>query len=185
MKLRILLCALISISSSSVYSEEAELQEASKPTWLERLFGAKEQGDKNEAIESSDESVEQAKAEKKKAKAEHATKEEKFSDEEREVLAGWQNGNASWKKSNKPLAPGLKKKLERGGELPAGWEKKLAVGQVLEPDLDAQSESLPEETLKRLPKTEAGTEILRVGDEIISVIEHSREILDILSRRGE
>ncbi len=183
MKLQILLCTFIIISSSFADSKETDQPEARRPTWIERLFGAKDTVDEGEVVESGEESVKSEKAENEKAKPERGVKEKKFTDEEREVLEGWQKGNASWKKSNKPLPPGLRKKIERGGELPPGWKKKLAVGEVLEPELDAQAKSIPEEILKRLPESEAGTEILRVGDEIIRVIENSREIVDILSRR--
>jgi len=40
--------------------------------------------------------------------------------------------------------------------------------------------NLPEKILNRLPETTDGTEILQIGDEVIRVMENSREIIDIL-----
>lgn len=74
--------------------------------------------------------------------------------------------------------------MDRGGELPPGWKKKLEIGETLDSEVAEQSRKLPEEILKRLPEIEEGIEILEVGDEIIKVVEDSLEIIDILSRGG-
>jgi hypothetical protein len=75
--------------------------------------------------------------------------------------------------------------LERGGELPRGWKEKLAAGEVLDPEVYEAGESLPEEVLKRLPESESGAEIIRVGTQIIKVLEGSREIIDIIDGDAE
>ena len=82
--------------------------------------------------------------------------------------------------AKKPLPPELQKKVDHGGKLPAGWQKKLAVGTVLEPELDKQAHSLPDEILARLPDIPQNTEIVRIGNEIIRVIQNTREIVDII-----
>jgi len=194
MKYHILLYLLASFFCVTT-SAFAEKEDTRRPTWIERLFGAKdpsevakdEKSDRDntevEEAEKNEGAREEAKEKQEKTREKSKTKRE-FTEEEREVLESWRQGNANWKQSNKPLPPGLRKKVARGGELPPGWKKKLGVGAVLDPELDAQASSLPEEILRRLPESEEGTEILRIGDEIIRVIENSREIVDILGGTG-
>jgi len=144
--------------------------------WFERIFGLGQDRDKTEQSEEAAQQKEKSvKKEKAKAKQAHA-----FSDKERAILEDWQRGETGWKKSGKKLPPGLQKKVARGGELPPGWKKKLAIGEKLPEEYESEIESLPEEILARLPKTSAGTEILQIGDEIIRVVENTREIIDIL-----
>ena len=50
------------------------------------------------------------------------------------------------------------------------------VPEAYEPEI----KSLPEEILKRLPETPEGTEIIQIDDEVIRVVENTREIIDIL-----
>ncbi|MDP4644762.1 MAG: hypothetical protein NWS71_10020 [Opitutales bacterium] len=154
---------------------ETQTPEEEKPSWFERVFGKKSETAKE--TPKKVEEAEDANKDKKPKKEQAPT----FNKEEREVLESWQKGNAKWKKSDKPLPPGLKKKLERGGELPPGWKKKLERGAKLEPELEEKARSLPEEILKRLPKSPENTEIVRIGDEIVRIFEDSREIIDILS----
>lgn len=156
-------------------AEESNERELRQPTWIERLFGAEaeEPEQKAEEDEKVVEKSEDAKTSKKVAAG-------KFTEEERAVLENWQKGKASWKQTKRPLPPGLRKKLARGGELPPGWKKKLEPGTVLDPEVDAAAETLPDEILKRLPQTEETAEIVRVGTQIIKVIKGSREIIDII-----
>lgn len=182
MKYVCLLC-LASIIATPLYSEEeTKAKEPRKPTWIERVFGFGDDEPAEEAeVEADSKVAEKEKAKKpKQAKEAEKSAASKFTKEEREVLESWQKSNASWKKSKKPLPPGLQKKVDRGGELPPRWKKKLEVGTVLDPEVDAVAVSLPEEILKRLPETEEGAEIVRVGRQIIKVIEGSREIVDII-----
>ena len=83
-------------------------------------------------------------------------------------------------KKQKRLPPGLQKKIERGGELPPGWQKKLARGEVLDADLYAASRPLPPDLLERLGGGPAGTETIRVEDEVVRVLEATGVIVDVL-----
>lgn len=77
------------------------------------------------------------------------------------------------------LPPGLQKKLARGGELPPGWQSKVVAGQVLEQELYAQSEPLPEDlegVLNRLP----GEEHRRIGNKVIRILEGNGSIVDVI-----
>lgn len=170
-KLTLLFVLTLATLAQSSFAETQQ-QEEEKPSWFERIFGKK-----SEPAKETPQKAEEAEKDK-KPKKEHAPT---FNKEEREVLESWQKGNAHWKKSDKPLPPGLKKKLERGGELPPGWKKKLERGAKLEPELEEKAQSLPEEILKRLPKSPENTEIVRIGDEIVRIFKDSREIIDILS----
>jgi hypothetical protein len=193
----IYLAALITFSLVPLSAETtAQQAEDKRPSWIERLFGTKEKAEKVE--EEAKPTKDGADSDKKangddsdkgpaKAKAEgskNKSKDLKFSEKDREVLEGWQKGNASWKKSKKRLPPGLQKKVDRGGELPPGWKKKLEVGTVLEPEVDDAAVSLPDEILSRLPDIPEDTEIVQIGDEIVRVVESTREIVDILSGIG-
>lgn len=178
MKASILLLAIVAAALPlTQLSAEAEA-ETKRPSWIERIFEKKE-------ATAEPEKEQGAKAAKKEAKKDQAAKPREFSEAERELLEDWQQGKAKGKgkKKKKSLPPGLRKKVERGGELPPGWKKKLNIGETLPEELEKETRSLPEEILKRLPEIEEGTEILEIGDEIIRVVENSREIIDILSRR--
>ncbi len=83
-------------------------------------------------------------------------------------------------KKKKRLPPGLQKKVERGGELPPGWQKKLARGEVLDADLYVASRPLPQDLLERLGGGPAGTEIRRIEDEVVRVLEATGVIVDVL-----
>ncbi|CAA6696882.1 MULTISPECIES: hypothetical protein [unclassified Lentimonas] len=196
-RILITLAALISLSALHLSAATtAEPAEDKKPSWFERIFSSKDTP--KEAKQATEESKTVAndagkdkeadepddKASKKEKQDKKPAKDLKFSKEDKEVLEDWQKGNASWKKSKKKLPPGLQKKVDRGGELPPGWKKKLEVGTVLDPAVDEAAVSLPEEILSRLPDIPEDTEIVQVGNEIIRVIESTREIVDILDGFG-
>lgn len=82
----------------------------------------------------------------------------------------------------KPLPPGLRKKVERGGELPPGWQKKLARGEVLSDDVYRVGRPLPPDVRRQLPVDPKGTVTLDIDGEIVRVIQNTREIVDILRR---
>jgi hypothetical protein len=84
-------------------------------------------------------------------------------------------------KKQKSLPPGLQKKLERGGELPPGWQKKVARGEVLDPELYRRSRPLPYELRKRLAGFPYGTDIRRVDDRVVRILEDTQIILDVLN----
>ncbi|HKK17340.1 MAG TPA: hypothetical protein VJ952_01555 [Opitutales bacterium] len=154
---------------------EKRTEREERPGWFERIFGAQRDRAENEEGEGRESDKEKNKSDKASTQGARG-----FSDKERAVLEDWQRGEASWKKSGKRLPPGLQKKVARGGELPPGWKKKLAVGDKLPEEYESEASSLPEEILKRLPETPKGTEIIRIGDEVIRVVENTREIIDIL-----
>lgn len=191
-RLLLSLAALIIFNALPLSAEtSAQQAESKKPSWIERLFGTKEESKEakkatqatadqipQEVIETDSE--EEAAAAKKTKEAKKDSKDLKFSEKDKEVLEDWQKGKASWKKSKKSLPPGLQKKVDRGGELPPGWKKKLEIGTELDPEVDAVAVPLPEEIRSRLPEIPEGTEIVQVGEKIIRVIESTREIVDIL-----
>ena len=78
----------------------------------------------------------------------------------------------------KKLPPGLRKKLERGGELPPGWKMKVARGEVLDEHLYRQSHHLPRDVLRRMPEIE-GTSLRQIDDRVLRVQDATRTILDI------
>lgn len=73
----------------------------------------------------------------------------------------------------KTLPPGLQKKVESGKSLPPGWQKKLAVGEVLSQDVYEHGKILVSDTDK-------GLVTINVDGKLIRVIEHTREIVEIL-----
>jgi hypothetical protein len=166
--LKILLCA-ISCSLATLPAAAKENESTQKPNWFERLFSSKEEV----VAEQADE--------KKAAAKQNSVVNGSFSEADRKVIEQWQQSKMTSPKhkKHKALPPGLKKKLDRGGELPPGWKKKLEVGNILDPEVDKAASKLPDEILKRLPEIPAGTEILQVGDEVIRVIENTREIVGI------
>lgn len=79
----------------------------------------------------------------------------------------------------KSLPPGLRKKLERGGELPPGWQKKVARGEVLDRELYLMSRNLPEDLLRRLPRSLDGTSLRQIDDRIFRVMDATNTVLDV------
>lgn len=83
------------------------------------------------------------------------------------------------KPSHSQLPPGLQKKVARGKALPPGWQKKVAPGEELDYSVYRQSESLPDELLRRLPQPRLGTEILQVEDKVMIINSATRAIFDV------
>lgn len=82
----------------------------------------------------------------------------------------------------KSLPKGLQKKLARGGTLPPGWQRKLQQGDVLDHELRALSEPIPESLRRRLPDYDrARYELIRIKDQIVRVARGEGTIIDILS----
>jgi hypothetical protein len=76
-------------------------------------------------------------------------------------------------KKDKPLPPGLQKKLERGEALPPGWQKKLAKGEVLDRAVYARSHEL-------VPVNNKGVVTIQVEGRVLRLYKATREIVDIL-----
>lgn len=83
-------------------------------------------------------------------------------------------GTALAKNDNtKPLPSGLQKKLDRGGTLPPGWERRLVRGQVMEESIYRESEIV-------IPVDRDGLLTVRVEGKLIKLIEATREIIEVV-----
>ncbi|MEH6502937.1 MAG: hypothetical protein V7682_03425 [Cycloclasticus sp.] len=91
---------------------------------------------------------------------------------------GGKHKNGKNKQKNLPY--GLQKKLQRGGQLPPGWQTKVARGEVLDDEILRHSERLPDDLVRRLPVLRDGTEIRRVGDKVVRVMEGNGTVLDVI-----
>jgi hypothetical protein len=100
-----------------------------------------------------------------------------FSNDEKHILREHYGSASSGKQ--KPLPPGLKKKVERGGELPPGWQKKMARGEVLPEDVYRYGQRLPGDVRRRLPRQPEGTDIIYIDGKVARVIEATRTIVDV------
>lgn len=76
------------------------------------------------------------------------------------------------------LPPGLAKKYRRTGELPPGWEKKVAPGQILPHEYLKAAQPLPRELRDTLDPGPIGSTVIRLHDRILRIHEKSHEILD-------
>ena len=77
------------------------------------------------------------------------------------------------KDKNKQLPQGLQMKVDRGGSLPPGWEKKLVKGEILEEPVYNHSEIV-------IPLDSEGFLTVRVEGKLIRLVEATREIVEIL-----
>jgi len=87
--------------------------------------------------------------------------------------------NEDKQKNYKTLPPGLQKKYERTGELPPGWQKKLVKGQVLDPDLYSMAQKYPLDPVQFHLKPQKGTELIRLEDRIIRIVNDTKVVLDV------
>lgn len=76
------------------------------------------------------------------------------------------------KYKEKSLPQGLQMKLDRGGTLPPGWQKKLVKGDILERPIYNHSEIV-------IPVDSEGLLTVRVEGKLIKLIEATREIVEI------
>jgi hypothetical protein len=77
------------------------------------------------------------------------------------------------KNKNRQLPQGLQMKLERGGSLPPGWQKKLVKGEILEQPIFNYSKTV-------IPVDPEGLLTVRVEGKLIKLIEATREIVEIV-----
>lgn len=111
-----------------------------------------------------------------------AVAEELFDTSDRAILANYLGGtpvHGAGKNKAKSLPPGLRKKLEREGELPPGWRAKVARGEVIDYDLYNHARSLPENVLGLLRQGPMGTSVRQIDDRIVRIADASRIILDV------
>lgn len=99
---------------------------------------------------------------------------------------GWQTGSRgndhqkhAQQEKQKSLPYGLEKKLQRGGDLPPGWEKKIVPGDRLDRDIYRQSERLPDDLDRAIGRI-AGEENRRIGNKIIRVLEGDATVIDVI-----
>lgn len=81
------------------------------------------------------------------------------------------------------LPKGLQKKVERGGELPPGWEMKLQKGAVLEQVVVDHGTPVPPEVKVTLPVGQSGSVDISLDGRIVRLHEKTRQILDIFEVR--
>ena len=77
------------------------------------------------------------------------------------------------KEKDKALPQGLQMKLDRGGSLPPGWQKKLVKGEVLE-------ETVYDHSVLVIPLDPKGLLTVRVEGKLIQLVEATREIIEIV-----
>ncbi len=77
-----------------------------------------------------------------------------------------------------PLPQGLEKRQESGKRLPPGWQKKITRGKRLDFHVYRSSAPLPGKALDRLPPAQAGTELIRIENEILRLEVGTRIVLD-------
>lgn len=86
-------------------------------------------------------------------------------------------GNKEFKnKKQKNLPYGLQKKVNNGGTLPPGWQKKLAKGEIADESILREGVILRD---NRYPYIK-NTKVYQVQDRIFRVVNDTKEILDIL-----
>lgn len=83
------------------------------------------------------------------------------------------NKHQKHEKKQKSLNKGMQKKVDRGGELPKGWQKKLVVGEKLDQEVYRQSRTLKTENKK-------GEITVRIDNKVIRLYKATMEIVDIL-----
>ena len=93
---------------------------------------------------------------------------------------GDKKGKNNKKNKDKHLPFGLQKKLERGGQLPPGWQTKVARGEVLDDDILRHSERIPHELARQLPELRDGEEVRRVGNKVVRVLEGNGTVIDVI-----
>ena len=88
--------------------------------------------------------------------------------------------NQNIHKNQKSLPPGLQKKYERSGELPPGWQKKIIKGEVLAPEIYTVAKHYPVNPVDYHLKVIKGTELLRLEDRILRIVNDTRVVLDVI-----
>ncbi|MHB8707711.1 MAG: hypothetical protein ACYC9I_02445 [Desulfuromonadales bacterium] len=110
-----------------------------------------------------------------------------FNSADRNLIRSWLSQAERREAARHPvtgLPPGLQKKLASGKELPPGWQKKLSRGTLLDHDYYRHGVMLPDDLLRRLSPRPAGSEILRIEDQVILLDAATRTILDIFGLGG-
>jgi hypothetical protein len=105
-----------------------------------------------------------------------------FSAEERHAILTYVdqcNASPSRGPKAKRLPPGLAKKVERGGDLPAGWRKRCVPGRIMPKEVFEHSHPLPPEVVVKLPPPPPDTVTITVGGNVVRLVKATLEILDV------
>ncbi len=78
------------------------------------------------------------------------------------------------------LPPGLAKKLRRGGQLPAGWQKKVSVGQPIPHEYLMYAKPVPRELEYQLSAGPVGSKILQLADRVVRIEAGTNMVLDAI-----
>ena len=78
------------------------------------------------------------------------------------------------------LPPGLAKKLRRGGDLPAGWQKKVSVGQPIPHEYLMYAKPVPRELEYQLTAGPVGSKILQLADRVVRIEAGTNMVLDAI-----
>jgi hypothetical protein len=180
----LVLLFLFSITAVHAAKPEGEFvgkADHSESFW-ERWFGRSEKLDKKELDDTLGSKKEKQKQNKDKEKTKHY-----FTESERSYIKdyyrrdGDDKADKKYKKNKDKQVPyGLQKKLDRGGQLPPGWEAKVARGEVLDSDILRYSERIPHELARRLPTIRDGEEVRRVGNKVVRVLEGNGTVIDVI-----
>jgi hypothetical protein len=93
----------------------------------------------------------------------------RYNDRDRDVMRGW------YHEHHDHLPPGLAKK----DRLPPGWERKLAVHQVLDYRMREYMRPCPEELEERLPPPPPECEHTVIGTHVVLVNRRTHIVLDV------
>jgi hypothetical protein len=82
-------------------------------------------------------------------------------------------------KHDKGLPKGIAKKVERGDDLPPGWQRKCVKGQIMPTEIYQRCEPLPHEVVVKLPPPPSGTIIVTIEGKAVRLMQATLEILDV------
>jgi len=117
-----------------------------------------------------------------KAKPEKPKPRTKLTEAETAKLQAWlAEQKADQLRGGKGLPKGLQKKVERGGELPPGWTRKVAAGDRLTEEEYENAQRIPDRIRAEIGIPEEVAEVIQVGDSVATVVRDTREIIDIIT----
>lgn len=169
---------LIALSLSVATSAYAAPDKSWWENFKESIVGTDEAQETKQAKSHDD-------SDKQPAKKDNEPKEAKrtsLNPEEKARLQAWLSANnVDQQRNGKGLPKGLQKKLDRGGELPPGWKRKIQAGDKLTNEEYEQAERIPDAIRAEIKIPADVIEIIRVGDQAATVIRDGREIIDIIT----
>jgi hypothetical protein len=74
----------------------------------------------------------------------------------------------------------LAKKLRRGGHLPAGWQKKVSVGQPIPQEYLMYAKPVPRELEYQLSAGPIGSKVLQLADRVVRIEAGTNMVLDAI-----